>query len=140
MQWTCTRGREQIMPTQTCSCTQRERDVKVISFTSAFPFLAFIPLLMIWVLAILQVRIAFCEHHPPAASLVKIGAFSSTPIKPPMWAFDITLLEYMSKQFAYGTPDISAWCNATSSFLSSQGVEKVPSPVRHSSLYGLSLN
>jgi hypothetical protein len=76
------------------------------------------------------VRISFCEHSPPAVSLVRLGAFSSTPIRPPAWAFDIVLLEYMSKQFAYGTPDVTAWCNATCSFLSSQGVEKVPTPVR----------
>lgn len=81
-------------------------------------------------LAISNVRISFCEHSPPAVSLVQLGAFSSTPIRPPAWAFDIVLLEYMSKQFAYGTPDVTAWCNATCSFLSSQGVEKVPTPVR----------
>jgi hypothetical protein len=90
------------------------------------------PQLMGRFLAISEVQISFCEHNPPGVSLVNMGAFSSTPVRPPKWAFDIQLLEYMSKQFAYGTPDISAWCHATSSFLSSRGVEKVPSPVRHS--------
>jgi hypothetical protein len=137
MRWMWDKGRDQGTFVENCPCTQQQRDVKVISFTCVLrvSWLS-VQLLMKRGLAISKVTITFCKHHPPAASLIRIGAFSSTPVRPPMWAFDIILLEYMSKQFAYGTPDISAWCNATSSFLSGQGVEKVPSAVRRSSSFG----
>lgn len=82
------------------------------------------------VLAISDEAIEYCEHLPPAVVLLRIGAFASTPVRSPKWGFDIKFLEFMSKQFSFGTPDVTAWCNATSSFLSSQGIEKVPSPVR----------
>jgi hypothetical protein len=129
MQWKHNKGRETSSWKQTCPCAQKEKVVNVISFTCMFTIEPWILRPDPWNLAISELRIAFCQHSPPAVSLVRMGAFSSTPIKPPMWAFDIVLLEYMSQHFAYGTPDVTAWCNATSSFLSGEGVEKVPSPV-----------
>jgi hypothetical protein len=131
MEWLCHEGGEQSKSPWSCSCPKWEKEVKVVSFTSAFHHSISHLYLMELASAISKVKITYCQHQPPAVSLVKLGAFSSTPIRPPAWAFDIMLLEYMSKQFAYGTPDISAWCNATTSFLSSRGVEKVPTPVRH---------
>src|SRR5260370_15973527 len=66
---------------------------------------------------------------PPLQCLIQMGVFSSTPIKPPKWGFDINLLEHMSLQFTFGVPNMTAWCHATVAFLQSQGVEEVPSPV-----------
>lgn len=129
MEWLCHEGGKQSKTHSSCSCPKWEKEVRVVSFTSAFYHSISRLCLIELASAISKVKISYCQHQPPAVSLVKLGAFSSTPIRPPAWAFDIMLLEYMSKQFAYGTPDISAWCNATTSFLSSRRVEKVPTPV-----------
>jgi len=118
-----------------CNCTRQERKVNVISFACKIfssPSSTLQPLFDKWVLAISQVSVSHCKHLPPSVALLRIGAFSSTPVRPPKWAFSIKLLDFMSKQFTFGTPDVTAWCNATSSFLSSEGIEKVPSPVRQS--------
>lgn len=81
-------------------------------------------------LAIKRVSISYCSTcTPPAVALLHMGAFASTPTRPPKWAFDINLLEYMSMQFLFGVPNMMAWCNATSAFLQSCGAAAVPSPV-----------
>jgi hypothetical protein len=119
---------------QSCSCCQSQLGVvSVISFTCEFSLLAVQPAQLNQASAITEFKIHYCEHQPFPVSMIHQGIFSSTPRRLPKWAFDIQLLEYMSKQFIYGTPDISAWCNATSSFLLSLGIEKVPSLVSKSS-------
>ena len=76
--------------------------------------------------------ISYCNTcTPPALAILRIGAFSSTPIRPPKWAFDINLLEHLSLQFVYGVPNMTAWCNATVAFLQGLRVDVVPSPVGH---------
>lgn len=135
MQWRLNRGKESIPTKRRCGCVPQGENVNVITFTGMFLSFFQSRQLTRGVKAILEVNIQYCKHHPPGVCLVNKGAFSSTPIRPPKWAFDLALLEYMSQHFAYGTPDISAWCNATSSFLSSQGEKKVPSPVRDIPLY-----
>jgi hypothetical protein len=71
-----------------------------------------------------------CKCKSPAAALIDLGCFSSTPTRAPAWAFDLSLLECASLQFLYGTPSISAWCNATCAFLLGRRVKGVPTSVR----------
>lgn len=81
---------------------------------------------------ITQIEINHCNCVSPAVALLQRGCFPSTPIKAPKWAFDIGLLEFSALHFQYGTPNVSAWCNATSAFLSWCRVANVPNSVRPS--------
>lgn len=60
---------------------------------------------------------------------MKLGIFTSTPVNPPKWAFDIQYLSFVQQQFLAGVPNFSAWCNATVAFLKKEGCEDVPSAV-----------
>jgi len=78
-------------------------------------------------LGIEETCIKHCNCVPPGVALLQKGAFSSTPTRPPKWAFDIVLLDYILQHFAYGTPNVSAWCHASVAFLLGRGVQNVPS-------------
>lgn len=80
--------------------------------------------------AITTLQIPHCPCSQWASSLVRYGAFTSTPTRPPKWAFDLQLLEFINQHFLYSTPDITAWCKATVAFLLSRHVEFPPSAVR----------
>jgi len=92
-------------------------------------------LFLLFLLAINSLRIYHCKCKPPAVSLIEQGCFSSTPTKPPAWAFDLSLLEHASLQFLYSTPSVSAWCDAACHFLRGLRIPQVPSPVCEPWLY-----
>lgn len=114
-----------------CLSGSLQAEVNVISFMSMFPIIPFAPNYdKLAFTAIQKVSILYCTHcTPPALSLLRLGVFSSTPIRPPKWGFDMNLLEHLSQLCAFGVPNLTAWCNATVAFLKNQGVEIVPSPV-----------
>lgn len=60
---------------------------------------------------------------------MRYGAFTSTPVNPPKWAFDLRYLACVREQFLAGIPNHSAWCAATVTFLKKDGCEGVPSAV-----------
>jgi hypothetical protein len=60
---------------------------------------------------------------------VQRGAFTSTPVNPPKWAFDLQYLAFIQEQFLAGIPNFSAWCNGVVAFLTKDGCQQVPSAV-----------
>jgi len=74
----------------------------------------------------------------PAIALIRQGAFTSTPVNPPKWAFNLQYLAFIQEQFLSGIPNYSAWCNGTVAFLTKEGCQQVPSAVSqgtHSAIY-----
>lgn len=61
--------------------------------------------------------------------LIRQGAFTSTPVNPPKWAFDLQYLAFVREQFLAGIPNYSAWCNGAVAFLTKEGLSQVPSAV-----------
>jgi hypothetical protein len=113
-----------------CSCFQKDADVLVVSFTSKYCSLCHVsttprPSL----LAITPIKIQYCQCTHPAIVLIQQGAFTSTPVKPPKWAFDLQYLAFIREQFLSGIPNFSAWCNGTVAFLTKEGCQDVPTAV-----------
>ena len=81
------------------------------------------------VLAITPIMIQYCECTHPAIALIRQGAFTSTPVNPPKWAFDLQYLAFVSEQFLAGIPNYSAWCNSAVAFLTKDGCQQVPTAV-----------
>ena len=116
--------------THQCSCSRREAKVLVVSFTSKyclFYHIATTPRPSL--LAITPVTIQYCECTHPAIALIQQGAFTSTPVNPPKWAFNIQYLAFIREQFLAGIPNYSAWCNGAVAFLTKDGCQQVPSAV-----------
>lgn len=84
---------------------------------------------MLYLSAITPVKIQFCGCTHPAIALIRQGAFTSTPVKAPKWAFNLQYLSFVREQFLAGVPNYSAWCSATVAFLQKQGCPEVPSEV-----------
>ena len=128
----CRRGRNagpsEAPPTARCSCLQRDAKVLVVSFTSKYHW--FYMVFMISappLLAITPVQIQYCECTHPAIALIRRGAFTSTPVNLPKWAFNLQYLAFIREQFLAGIPNFSAWCNGAVSFLIKDGCQQVPS-------------
>jgi len=116
--------------TPQCACSQREANVLVVSFTSKYcPLDIMSTTPRPSVLAITPVTIQYCECTHPAIALVRQGAFTSTPVNPPKWAFDLQYLAFIREQFLAGIPNFSAWCNGVVAFLTKDGCQQVPSAV-----------
>jgi hypothetical protein len=73
--------------------------------------------------------IQYCGCTHPVIALVWQGVFTSTPVNPPKWAFDLQYLAFILEQFLAGIPNFSAWCNGTIAFLTKDGCQHVPSAV-----------
>ena len=119
-------------PTTTqCSCLQRDAKVLVVSFTSMLPSVVCCSnnINTALVLAITPIMIQYCECTHPAIALIRQGAFTSTPVNPPKWAFDLQYLAFVSEQFLAGIPNYSAWCNGAIAFLTKDGCQQVPTAV-----------
>ena len=117
-------------PTCRCSCPQHDAKVLVVSFTCKYGH--FYPVSTIprpSLLAITPINIPRCKCTHPAIALIQQGAFTSTPVNPPKWAFDLQYLAFIREQFLAGTPNFSAWCNGTVAFLTKEGCQGVPSAV-----------
>ena len=80
-------------------------------------------------LAITPINIQHCKCTHPAIALIQQGAFTSTPVNPPKWAFDLQYLAFIREQFLAGIPNFSAWCNGAVAFLTKDGCQQVPSAV-----------
>jgi len=120
----------EISTTHQCSCPQQEAKVLVVSFTSKRCH--FYPVSMTprpSLLAITSVNIGHCKCTHPAIALIRQGAFTSTPVNPPKWAFDLQYLAFIREQFLAGIPNFSAWCNGAVAFLTREGCQGVPSAV-----------
>jgi hypothetical protein len=116
--------------TPQCSCLQREAVVLVVSFTCMYHRLCFIIMVSTSpVLAITPLTIQYCQCTHPAIVLIHQGAFTSTPVKPPKWAFNLQYLAFIREQFLAGVPNYSAWCNGAVAFLTKDGCPQVPSAV-----------
>lgn len=116
--------------THQCSCSQQDAKVLVVSFTSKYR--RFYPVSTTprpSLLAITPVNIQHCKCIHPAIALIQQGAFTSTPVNPPKWAFDLQYLAFIREQFLAGTPNFSAWCNGAVAFLTKDGCQGVPSAV-----------
>lgn len=116
--------------TRQCSCPQQDAKVLVVSFTSKHRH--FYPVSTTRrpsLLAITPVNIQHCKCTHPAIALIRQGAFTSTPVNPPKWAFDLQYLAFIREQFLAGTPNFSAWCNGAIAFLTKDGCQRVPSAV-----------
>jgi hypothetical protein len=118
-------------PTTTqCSCLQRNAKVLVVSFTSMYHQSNVVLMIsMQSLLAITPLTIQYCKCTHPAIALIQQGAFTSTPVNPPKWAFDLQYLAFIREQFLAGIPNYSAWCNGTIAFLTKDGCKQVPSAV-----------
>lgn len=113
-----------------CPCPQQEAKVLVVSFTSKYPRVYYmLTALNPGLLAITPINIQYCECTHPAIALIQQGAFTSTPVKPPKWAFNLQYLAFIREQFLAGTPNFSAWCNGAVAFLMKDGCQNVPSAV-----------
>lgn len=116
--------------TRQCSCSQQDAKVLVVSFTSQC--CRFYPVSTTprpSLLAITPINIQHCKCTHPAVALIQQGAFTSTPVNPPKWAFDLQYLAFIREQFLAGIPNFSAWCNGTVAFLTKDGCQRVPSAV-----------
>ena len=113
-----------------CLCLQKEAKVLVISFTSMYHQLYKVLIIATWpLLAITPVLIQYCKCTHPAIALIRQGAFTSTPVNPPRWAFNLQYLAFVREQFLAGILNYSAWCNAAVTFLRKEGCQQVPSAV-----------
>jgi hypothetical protein len=116
--------------TSQCSCLQREAQVLVVSFTCIYHQLQSITMVsMLPLLAITPLTIQYCQCTHPAIALIRQGAFTSTPVNPPKWAFDLQYLAFVREQFLAGIPNYLAWCNSAVAFLTKDGCQQVPSAV-----------
>jgi hypothetical protein len=116
--------------TRQCSCPQHDAKVLVVSFTSQY--CRFYPVSTTprpSLLAITPINIRHCKCTHPAIALIQQGAFTSTPVNPPKWAFDLQYLAFIREQFLAGIPNFSAWCNGVIAFLTKEGCQRVPSAV-----------
>jgi hypothetical protein len=84
---------------------------------------------MLPLLAITPLTIQYCKCTHPAIVLIQQGSFTSTPINPPKWAFDLQYLAFIQEQFLAGIPNYSAWCKGAVAFLTKEGCQQVPSAV-----------
>ena len=117
-------------PQCSCSCSPKDAQVLMVSFTCTYgPFhhLSITP--KPFLLAITPINIQYCKCTHPAVALIQQGAFTSTPVNPPKWAFDLQYLAFIREQFLAGIPNFSAWCNGTVAFLTKHGCQRVPSAV-----------
>ncbi|KAF9514014.1 hypothetical protein BS47DRAFT_1295493, partial [Hydnum rufescens UP504] len=62
----------------------------------------------------------YCECCPLALTLVAMGLFPASPIRPSI-AFSLSHLLFASKLFVYISPNITAWCSTISSNLIEKG-------------------
>ena len=113
-----------------CSCSQKDAQVLVVSFTCRYsPFYHVSTTPRPFLLAITPINIQHCKCTHPAIALIQQGAFTSTPVNPPKWAFDLQYLAFIREQFLAGIPNFSAWCNGTVAFLTKHGCQHIPSAV-----------
>jgi hypothetical protein len=80
------------------------------------------------------IQLPRCPGVEPSVVLIEHGCFPSTPSHFPKWAFDIHLLEFSALHFKYSTPNMSAWCHSTISFMKWRQVPNPPTyvcPERH---------
>lgn len=81
---------------------------------------------------ITEIEIEHCECKHPAVALLERGAFTSTPVKPPKWAFDLCYLSYVREQFLANVPNFTGWCAATVAFFAKEGASHLPTAVKSS--------
>ena len=116
--------------TARCSCSQRDAQVLVVSFTCMYHPLQPITMVSMSPLpAITPLTIQYCRCTHPAIALIRQGAFTTTPVNPPKWAFNLQYLAFIREQFLAGVPNYSAWCNGAVAFLTKDGCQQVPSAV-----------
>lgn len=125
------RSRDEVGPMPQCQmgCSVKQYTTSVVGFESRGAILSMKAKLILSAIGIHEITYNHCACHSPATVLLHHGCFSSTPRRAPKWAFDLRLLEYASLQFLHGAPNIAAWCHATVSFLHSNKVPDLPTPV-----------
>ncbi|KAJ3709548.1 hypothetical protein C8R42DRAFT_533420, partial [Lentinula raphanica] len=101
-------AQEVTLESQTCVCMgsgERRLEVNVVSFNKVH-----------------RTSLVVCQCRTAATQLMRLGLFGCAPIFPTL-AFDIRLLDFVTRLFLRISPNVTAFCAAIEDFLRSQGYQ-----------------
>ncbi|KAJ3753350.1 hypothetical protein EV360DRAFT_53630, partial [Lentinula raphanica] len=101
-------AQEVTLESQTCVCMgsgERRLEVNVVSFNKVH-----------------RTSLVVCQCRTAATQLMRLGLFGCAPIFPTL-AFDIRLLDFVTRLFLRISPNVTAFCAAIEDILRSQGYQ-----------------